>query len=94
MRSETVFQARKKLEGRYQLCILCAKGTRRLHKDSHRIQDTINEVLDILGKEDQPTPAEFPHVLLVEKCELSDTEEGFLHDAQAVPVIRWDTWPC
>ena len=93
MRSEAVFQARRRLEGRYQLCMLCAKGTRRLHTESLRIQDTINAVLGIIGREDQPVPEPPPQAILVEKYEPSDTEVRLFQEGQAIPIIRWDTWP-
>lgn len=93
MRSEMVFQARQKMEGRYRLCMQCAKGTRRLHKDSLRIEDTINEVLAIIGRESHGVPERPPEAISIEESALSDAEEGFLREAQAIPVIRWDTWP-
>ena len=93
MRSEAVFQARKKLEGRYQLCMLCAKGTRSLHTTSVRIQDTINAVLGIIGSENLLAPEWAPQVLSVEKCGPSDTEGEFFQEGQTIPIIRWDTWP-
>ncbi len=48
-RSESVFRARVQLPNRYQLCRLAALATRKLHKPSDRIQDTINDVLLRLG---------------------------------------------
>ena len=44
-RSELVFAARVHQPNRYQLCRLVALATRKLHKPSDRIQDTINDVL-------------------------------------------------
>lgn len=44
-RSDLVFAARVHLPNRYRLCRLVALGTRKLHKPSSRIQDTINDVL-------------------------------------------------
>lgn len=44
-RSELVFGARVHQPNRYQLCRLVALATRKLHKPSDRIQDTINHVL-------------------------------------------------
>lgn len=49
MRSESVFVAATKMGCRYALCRVCAKGTRKLHVPSSRIEDTINIVLLILG---------------------------------------------
>jgi hypothetical protein len=54
MRSEVVFQASRKVNGRYQLCRVCARGTRELHITSRRVEDTINAVLTILGAIDPP----------------------------------------
>ena len=45
MRSELVFGAIPEISNRYQLCQLVAKGTRKLHKPSTRLQDTVNDVL-------------------------------------------------
>ena len=50
MRSEAVFHASNAIESRYNLCRICAKGTRTLHLSSDRIQDTINTVLAIIGE--------------------------------------------
>jgi hypothetical protein len=50
MRSEAVFQASSVIKSRYNLCRICAKGTRKLHFSSDRIQDTINAVLAIIGR--------------------------------------------
>ena len=50
MRSEVVFQASNAIESRYNLCRICAKGTRTLHISSDRIQDTINTVLAIISE--------------------------------------------
>ena len=93
MRSEAVFQARRKLEGRYQLCMLCAKGTRRLHTGSVRIQDTINAVFGIIGSENLLVSERAPQVISVEKWGPSDREGEFFQEGQTIPIIRWDTWP-
>jgi hypothetical protein len=50
MRSDLVFESLGKVENRYTLCRVCAKGTRTLHVQTGRIEDTINEVLQILAK--------------------------------------------
>lgn len=50
MRSEAVFQASSVIKSRYNLCRMCAKGTRELHFSSDRIQDTINAVLTIISE--------------------------------------------
>ncbi len=69
MRSEAVFRAHTKLEGRFQLCMLCAKGLRRLHNDSVRIQDTINDVLTIIGAERQAVLNSPQHILFPKRPE-------------------------
>jgi hypothetical protein len=45
MRSELVFGALTHVANRYQLCQLASKATRKLHKPSTRVQDTMNEVM-------------------------------------------------
>jgi hypothetical protein len=54
MRSDLVFEARVHVPNRYSLCGLAAHATRRLHKPDDRIEDTMNEVLMLLRK-DNPT---------------------------------------
>lgn len=44
-RSELVFGAQVHLPNRYRLCRLVALATRKLHKPSSRVQDTVNDVL-------------------------------------------------
>lgn len=55
-RSEAVFQAKRKIRGRYQLCRICAKATRQLHGGHGRIEDTITVVLGIIGHEERMEP--------------------------------------
>lgn len=50
MRSDLIFGVLGRAESRYALCRMCAKGTRRLHAQTGRIEDTINDVLSILAK--------------------------------------------
>jgi hypothetical protein len=45
MRSDLVFGALTHVTNRYQLCQLASKATRKLHKPSTRVQDTMNEVM-------------------------------------------------
>lgn len=56
MRSDAVFQASNAIEGRYNLCRICAEGTRILHLSSDRIQDTINFVLAIISERNGTRP--------------------------------------
>lgn len=49
-RSELVFAALVHVPDRYELCQLTAKGARKLHKPTERMQDTVNKVLMILDE--------------------------------------------
>src|SRR5579883_1280377 len=54
MRSDRVFEALHTLRNRYMLCQLASKATRKFHRPSTRIQETMNQVLDrIAGAERQ-----------------------------------------
>jgi hypothetical protein len=54
MRSDRVFDALQTLRNRYMLCQLASKATRKFHRPSTRIQETMNGVLDrIAGAERQ-----------------------------------------
>ena len=44
-RSDLVYSAQAQLPDRYRLCRFVALATRKLHKPSDRIQDTINDAL-------------------------------------------------
>ena len=48
MRSELVFEAVHTLRNRYMLCQLASKATRKFHKPNTRIQDTTNDVLQLI----------------------------------------------
>ena len=48
MRSNLVFDALTHIDNRYQLCLVAAKATRRMHKPRTRLQDTTNDVLILL----------------------------------------------
>ena len=49
MRSNLVFEAVHILRNRYTLCQLASKATRRFHKPNTRIQDTTNDVLNLIA---------------------------------------------
>jgi len=49
MRSELVFRAMGPMPGRYRLCRLTARASRKLHTPRSRIQDTLNDVLLFLA---------------------------------------------
>src|ERR1039457_3150016 len=46
MRSDRVFDALQTLRNRYMLCQLASKATRKFHRPSTRMQETMNGVLD------------------------------------------------
>jgi hypothetical protein len=48
MRSDLVFGAYSHTANRYQLCLLVAKGARKLHTPKTRLQETTNDVLVLL----------------------------------------------
>jgi hypothetical protein len=59
MRSDRVFEALHTLRNRYMLCQLASKATRKFHRPSTRIQETMNQVLDrIAGSERQAVLSE------------------------------------
>jgi hypothetical protein len=59
MRSDRVFEALHTLRNRYMLCQLASKATRKFHRPSTRIQETMNGVLDrIAGSERQAVLSE------------------------------------
>jgi hypothetical protein len=49
MRSDLVFEAVHTLRNRYTLCQLASKATRKFHKPNTRIQDTTNDVLNLIA---------------------------------------------
>jgi hypothetical protein len=49
MRSDLVFEAVHTLRNRYMLCQLASKATRKFHKPNTRIQDTTNDVLQLIA---------------------------------------------
>jgi hypothetical protein len=53
MRSDLVFEAVSTLRNRYTLCQLASKATRKFHKPNTRIQDTTNDVLNLIADSDR-----------------------------------------
>jgi hypothetical protein len=53
MRSDLVFEAVHTLRNRYTLCQLASKATRKFHKPNTRIQDTTNDVLNLIADSDR-----------------------------------------
>jgi len=45
MRSQLIFGALTHVRNRYELCQLASKASRKLHKPTTRLQDTMNDVL-------------------------------------------------
>ena len=54
MRSRKVFGALHSLQNRYILCQLASKATRKFHRPNTRIQETMNEVLELIASEQLP----------------------------------------
>lgn len=50
MRSDLIYEALDTVNNRYLLCQLVSKATRKFHRPSTRIQDTMNEVLVRVGR--------------------------------------------
>lgn len=67
MRSEVVFRASQRSEGRFRLCVLCAKGTRAIHSTNDRIQDTINVSFGIIGQDSRYIQQRSPFELQLER---------------------------
>jgi hypothetical protein len=53
MRSDLVFEAVHTLRNRYMLCQLASKATRKFHKPNTRIQDTTNDVLQLIAESER-----------------------------------------
>jgi hypothetical protein len=53
VRSELVFEAVHTLRNRYMLCQLASKATRKFHKPNTRIQDTTNDVLQLIAESER-----------------------------------------
>ncbi len=51
MRSRKVFGALHSMKNRYILCQLASKATRKFHRPNTRIQETMNEVLELIASE-------------------------------------------
>jgi len=54
MRSDLIYPAVKTVRNRYELCQLAAKATRKFHKPTTRIQDTMNDILTKVGTAPEP----------------------------------------
>jgi hypothetical protein len=54
MRSDLIYDALKPVSNRYLLCQLVSKATRKFHKPTTRIQETMNDILLRVGGADEP----------------------------------------
>lgn len=54
MRSDLIYDALKPVTNRYLLCQLVSKATRKFHKPTTRVQDTMNDILLRVGGADEP----------------------------------------
>lgn len=84
MRSEVVFRARQRSEGRYHLCMLCAKATRAIHKTNDRVQDSINTAFDMIGRDNDH---------LQQKSLFDFQLEHLQRERQNLTIERWTRWP-
>jgi hypothetical protein len=57
MRSDLIFGALAHVTNRYQLCQLASKATRKLHRPSTRVQETMNEVLERFNETQPMAPS-------------------------------------
>ena len=53
VRYELVFYAVHTLRNRYMLCQLASKATRKFHRPNTRIQDTTNDVLQLIAESER-----------------------------------------
>ncbi len=53
MRSNLIYDALNPINNRYLLCQVISKATRKFHRPTTRIQDTMNDVLVRVGKADE-----------------------------------------
>lgn len=68
MRSQLIFGALTHVKNRYELCQLASKASRKLHKPTTRLQDTMNEVL-VRFRQASPQGEEHPVVEHVRRQE-------------------------
>ena len=59
MRSDQIHRALSRNINRFEVCQLVSKGVRATHKVGSRFEDTINDALDYLGKQ-EPRPEPLP----------------------------------
>ncbi len=50
MRSDLIYDALDTVRNRYLLCQLISKATRKFHKPNTRVQETMNDVLVLVGE--------------------------------------------
>ena len=66
MRSRKVFSALHSMKNRYILCQLASKATRKFHRPNTRIQETMNEVLELITSEQLPVIKDTEEINTVE----------------------------
>ena len=64
MRSDLVFEALHTLRNRYMLCQLASKATRKFHRPTTRIQETMNEVLERIADSNRVDVMSEPEVVV------------------------------
>jgi len=60
MRSINIHRALAQGKNRFEVCQLVSKGVRATHKTGSRFEDSINDVLQYLGANDQPHEVTHP----------------------------------
>lgn len=68
MRSQLIFGALTHVKNRYELCQLASKASRKLHKPTTRLQDTMNDVL-VRFRQSSPQGEQHPAVEPVRRQE-------------------------
>ncbi|MGH9931347.1 MAG: DNA-directed RNA polymerase subunit omega [Pyrinomonadaceae bacterium] len=53
MRSHLIYDALKTVPNRYVLCQVASKATRKFHRPSSRVQDTMNEVFERFSQSEE-----------------------------------------
>ena len=85
MRSDRVFEALHTLRNRYVLCQLASKATRKFHRPSTRIPETMNEVLGRIAGSER-------HAVLSEPEDLL-RHNGGLRSSPALPALFCSVFP-
>ena len=70
MRSDLIYDALDTVQNRYLLCQLISKATRKFHKPNTRVQETMNDVLVLVGQ-----AVEAEEVLNAPTDEVAETQQ-------------------